>query len=540
MRRSQGRLIVAVLITTLIAAVVPSTTPARTQAILPQPSIVAGRLSPSTVAQEPGYEYLSLKTTIAVWADGRGDIVVDQAIKNTGTEAILEHRWEILFGPIDYEPVLAWDPVGVLQHQIEPLADGIEIVVPFRYALMPGEEYQFAFSFSAASMADVVGDMGTASLQVSPGSTVQHFALGMILPLSASILTIDPQESNRINTDLEWQRSNTNADLRIEVTYQLSDQIPNVPLFYQTDDRWAGETWYTYPLGTPGETVSKWGCNLTSAAMLINYFAATQGSSFRTNPKELNAWIRRHGITKVHAIYSAALSYARENQVRMYMPVPSTGNEQDLRNYLRTGNPVILRVPAGASPSSVHFVVATGITTYQGTPTYSIHDPLDGATSLAQQGRNYNQVNLFNSTSPDQRTLMTIVQSPVEILVTDPLGRRVGRDPVRGIDYAEIPGAIYERDALAPDAAGGRQAPLEEKYVLIVAPVDGRYQVRLTGTDTGAYGLEYVATDWDGRLSTARLTGSTHKGVVHDYSLAYDGIVGVTSGYRLFVPQAFD
>lgn len=545
MRSHRRRHMFTVLLTAVIlfaATVTPAASAPSAQAVPPRidASIArAGSYNRASPADAP-YEFTELQTKVTVWADDRGEVIMQQKIRNISSEPITDFSWGFGFGDTSYEPILAWDAFGVLTHHVTHGDGGITITADFRQPLFPNNEYQFALTVSIAGMTETTANDGNAHWSVSPGAQVRSFVHGVTLPLSANIRTIVPEPTSRVQSYIEWRRSNSGNSIDVDITYGLRNDIPNVPLFLQGDPAWGGDTWYTYDPDTPGETIRKWGCNLTSAAMLINYYAAANGATGRTTPGQFNTWIRSKGITSVSAIYAAAMSYAKELGVPFHMPdnpilAQGAGSDQRLRTYMRTGNPVILRVNA-ASASGIHFVVATGITTYNGQSTYTIHDPVYGQTTLAQRyPAGYTQVNLFNSTSPDRRTLMSIIHSPAELVLTDPQGRRTGYDPTTGVAYAEIPGAVYVSDTIAPADDTGIQTAMDEKYVFVPSPIDGEYTVQVIGTASGEYLVEHVATDWTGNISAASVTGVTSEGQIDEEPVDYDGTIGVVLG-RIYLP----
>lgn len=491
-------------------------------------------------AQDVSFEFVELKTTMTVWADDKGDVVLQQRVRNTGSEPMTEFSWGFSFGESDYQPVRVWDEIGPLKYEVTEDQNGVSVKAIFRQPLQQNSEYQFAMTISIAGMTDTTGNDGLARWTVSPGARVRSFVHGVTLPLSASMQSITPQADKQVHSYLEWQRTDTSDPISVEISYTLRDDIPNVPDFLQKDDHWGSDTWYTYPPNTPYETIGKWGCNLTSVAMLINYYAESTGATARTTPGQLNAWIRSKGIDSVSAIYPAAMSYAKELGVSLYMPEnpylsSGSAGTQRLNTYLRTGNPVILRVNA-ASASGIHFVVATGIVNQNGQTTYTINDPIYGRITVADKyPEGFTQVNLFNSTSPDQRTLMSIIHSPAELVVVDPQGRRTGIDPITGEEFNEIPGAVYVRNNIAPATDEGEQEPLDEKFVFVPSPMDGAYLVRVIGTASGSYRVENVATDWDGGISSAEFTGVTSVGQVDEQTVSYDGILGMPTQW-VFLP----
>jgi len=100
---------------------------------------------------------------------------------------------------------------------------------------------------------------------------------------------------------------------------------------------------------------------------------------------------------------------------------------------------------------------------------------------------------------------------PVEMLVTDPNGKRVGHDPVTGTDVFEIPGASYIRDFAIADV-NGNSNPVGEtdgiKTVCIPSPLGGTYTTVLTGTATGSYTLN-SSIYWSSNSQSSQITSGT-------------------------------
>jgi hypothetical protein len=73
--------------------------------------------------------------------------------------------------------------------------------------------------------------------------------------------------------------------------------------------------------------------------------------------------------------------------------------------------------------------------------------------------------------------------SPVELLVTDPLGRRLGDNPATGETFNEIPYGFYAHPASEP----------AEFHIYL--PMTGTYFITVTGTGTGDYKLLALFAD---------------------------------------------
>jgi len=82
--------------------------------------------------------------------------------------------------------------------------------------------------------------------------------------------------------------------------------------------------------------------------------------------------------------------------------------------------------------------------------------------------------------------LIIWVESPVNLLVTDPNGQRIGSDAA-GQLIGEIPDAAY----------GESDNALGPKFIIITNPQEGDYQFNLTGQAEGDYGLYGLSTTSD-------------------------------------------
>jgi hypothetical protein len=80
--------------------------------------------------------------------------------------------------------------------------------------------------------------------------------------------------------------------------------------------------------------------------------------------------------------------------------------------------------------------------------------------------------------SPVEKIFSIQLQSPIDVVVIDPDGRKVGKNFANGQEYSEIPGSFYS----------GFQT--DEEYITIPNPQEGEYKIELQGTDNGGeYGI---------------------------------------------------
>jgi hypothetical protein len=124
-------------------------------------------------------------------------------------------------------------------------------------------------------------------------------------------------------------------------------------------------------------------------------------------------------------------------------------------------------------------------------------------------------VRTFRVGTTNKPGLCIQAQSPIELLVTDPSGKRVGWDGTN--DIIEIGEASYFRDypiVSADDPSDPVEGdPTVVKTAFIPNPVGGTYQVVATGTAAGAYTLDFQM-DWLGAGGqTATYSGTAASGV---------------------------
>jgi len=191
----------------------------------------------------------------------------------------------------------------------------------------------------------------------------------------------------------------------------------------------------------------------------------------------------------------------------------------------------VIRVdsPSGQSPG--HFVVATG-RDYPQESTWLINDPAGGEeTTLAKRYHDrYYGLRMFTGPGfdwTDRLSGLTIrLYSPAELLLTDPLGRRTGRDPSTNMDYEEIPNSGYGDDSIADAEYGEPTPPVMELDVR--EPIEGTYTLQVMGTEAGTYSLYIRPQDKTGRSSAQFFSEGipTYPGTVHQYVLEYSSTPG--------------
>ncbi len=272
---------------------------------------------------------------------------------------------------------------------------------------------------------------------------------------------------------------------------------------------------------TKKNTIGRWGCNLTSAAMIINYHAANQGVSFSTTPAELNTWLSQNGGYDAGGgvLPGGVVQYATTNGVALHYHGHVTNRDDFvLDQYICNGDPVMLKVAGHPT----HFVVATGQTTVGSVDTYSINDPGYSNTTLAGYNYTYDGLRRYSSRVKAPNALYIRAHSPVELLLTDPMGRITGRSQPGGAVELEIPDSAYSSEAIGDDedVTSGETTP-EVKDLEVLTPQSGTYVLQAVGTDSGPFSIELIAYDIAGNQERAAVQGTISPGSTAVYDIGY-------------------
>lgn len=124
----------------------------------------------------------------------------------------------------------------------------------------------------------------------------------------------------------------------------------------------------------------------------------------------------------------------------------------------------------------------------------------------------------YNVVNQNGARFNSVAQCPLELLVTDPNGNRVGYDPTTGNDVVEILGASYERQYPIANANGDPSSNGDTNGVKIINipnPVGGTYHTKLIGTGPGNYRVD-ASTYWNGSSGqpVQTITGTTDVGSI--------------------------
>jgi hypothetical protein len=361
--------------------------------------------------------------------------------------------------------------------------------------------------------------------------------------------------------------------------------VQGVPYFNQADALWGNQLYAFHVATDPVPLIRQVGCTLSASASLLDFY---DDFGTPLDPARLNAILKKtsgysnSSDVRLDALASVARlfgtrgsGFKRDNKNNFdYFPnqecakdaknctplttvspdtaeppLPQEAGDRILDFYVCNGRPVMLKVMRCTPECGFHYLLATGKTLSPADAkkaTYRISDPgradFKFLTDTAPQNNTtrsyfnrYFGVRAFSGAIPGRsgthplqsspEDLNFNVASPVELVIRDPLGRRLGFDTESRIAFSEIFNSSYVHSSIGTleGEAGSQLASLQ---VGIGAPenadgvkvgdgdgvVDGQYSVTLIGTGTGPYTIHIASTDKSGKTSQRVIRGTVTPG----------------------------
>lgn len=320
-----------------------------------------------------------------------------------------------------------------------------------------------------------------------------------------------------------------NSNTSLPVPYYTQNSLPWGPSEYDS----------AASLGIPNPTMDRWGCAVTSAAMVLNYHGMTQfQDNTPINPGSLNQWLKTNNGYLTGSGTDGPYSYlswpaiskltedlfeASKSAVKLVhnRATPSASTTILLNEDLTVEKfPDILWVKNAST--SGHFVVAKGIAN----DTYTINDPEWNVPFLSSFNNNYMQVDRYVPSNTNFSYIVIVVNPSVEILVSDPLGRKIGKYIHNGQTEAfnEIPNASYSfQDPISnpDDEQNPEILGTGVNEFLLPEPTNGDYTIILSSMEDKNYTLNISSFENDSDNTVTTLSGSVGSNIDDTFNLNY-------------------
>lgn len=261
----------------------------------------------------------------------------------------------------------------------------------------------------------------------------------------------------------------------------------NVPLYQQTNSRWKNHEYDQASEWSHQPTIQRWGCALSSAVMILNYYGINQlPNDHPVNPAYLNVWLKDQPDGYVGQGLVNWLALTRlSHELSPILDTPSlefgyldANNHNQVIQQLEQNQPVIVQIPG-------HFLVADGYPPNQ--DDLYIKDPAYNYHLLSE----HEEAPLsFRTLTPSQTDLSYL------LLVTEPTLKvkwqnSEGQTPAKLQIYSEYLQAFEDEN----------QAGTEIKlFQSLPKPASGEYQLLLETESEIEQLVELYAYDVQGQV----------------------------------------
>ncbi len=339
----------------------------------------------------------------------------------------------------------------------------------------------------------------------------------------------------------DWQEFGIagNADFEVKLV-PLYTQVRLEYPYRSPQDEWADLDYADggigiYPCAKNNRaTIARCGCAITSAVMIARYHIdpdIAQGQDI--NPKEINNWLKTEpgGYVNGDLNWIAVAKYTNykiEYEKTDKISDNYTLLDEKLNNY----QPVIAKAEKerarGGIPRQHFFVIDNKLAS-----TYTVKDPAwyntktlnettDTNNSIRGYENGFDGLRIYKKGDGIAQSAITFaLGSPAELLITDSLGRKLGKDE-SGVEYNEIPNAAYFEDGFDNPIGENPSSQERNKLIQILEPINGNYALQVIGTDSGSYTIDSVVYDNQGQSHASTLTGNTDINISADYNLNYN------------------
>lgn len=287
------------------------------------------------------------------------------------------------------------------------------------------------------------------------------------------------------------------------------DHDLNVPSLKQTSAPWGNQLYDSANLwALPEPTdISRWGCALTSAAMVFQYNKISRlpdGSDL--DPKGLNTWLKSQGDGYVgnglvNWLALQRLSHVAKSKNPNFLADGLKYNRvggadiNGLKNDIQDEIPNILEEPG-------HFIVAKGI---DGLDEVGINDPFYSKDKLSDYSNVFLSRGRFVPTFTDFSYIMAIADDGINFELKN------SQQVVLGDSFTQQP--------LVEDGGSSKSAGPPLSFFYLDNPENGNYFIKVSSSQSKKYNFKLYLYDKDGNYKILSFVGIVDSSKTDDYSI---------------------
>lgn len=268
----------------------------------------------------------------------------------------------------------------------------------------------------------------------------------------------------------------------------------NVPLLKQTDPIWKDETYDHATSWSDRSTIQRWGCAMTSVAMIMRYYGmSVLPSGESLTPSTLNKWlisqadgyIGSGGVNWLAVTRLTRLIHEKLGTPKLEYTRVAQGSGTNLgiaRSEILADKPVILEIVG-------HFLVGSGIEANN--TDITIKDPAYRYTRFAQHNSALLSVRKFQPSFTDLSYLLFVHSPNLQLEL------RNQQNAVVPLDVFSEQMSEDQSDSNGnptPNSAGLAKSPEIIQHTL-AKPINGKYILKIWQTKPGPYQLQLFSYD---------------------------------------------
>lgn len=273
--------------------------------------------------------------------------------------------------------------------------------------------------------------------------------------------------------------------------------IPTVPLLKQTEEPWQAQIYDRANAWSPSfPTISRWGCAITSLAMVLNYYGyeyMPDGNIL--DPGTLNTWLKNQsdgyvgqGLVNWQAVSRLSQKATSINNIQDFEALEfsyGNNNKNILTENLNKNIPVILEEPG-------HFVVATALQDN----TFLINDPYYNRAALNEGYNNtFLSTRTYTPSNTDLSYIMITSDPSLTISILDNHGNTISNNQL-------------ENPIIDPVSNTKSGSAIKNTYVQ--QPISSSYKILISSPKTQLYEITLYLYDKNGEVKEEHLNGITH------------------------------
>ncbi len=298
----------------------------------------------------------------------------------------------------------------------------------------------------------------------------------------------------------------------VKVTTIDDDSKLSVPLFKQTDPQWENNLYDSANVWASPEPsdISRWGCAMTSAAMIFQYHGITKlPDGTDLNPGTLNSWLKSqsdgyigNGFVNWNALSRLSKQAKPQNPNFAYDTLENkryAADKTQLALDLQNKIPDILEVPG-------HFVVATG--SDSANTTFFINDPFYDKSTLASYSGNLKSIRSFIPSNSDLS------------YITFATGKGVSLNLKNSQDYTV--GDSYLQDPIEEAGHLGHFNGPVLRMLDYPKPNSGNYTLTVSSPTVQVYDIDGYFYDKNGNVKKIKIKGIVGPSDTDNFTLIFD------------------